>query len=495
MSEERLMILTMLQEGKITSDEASSLLQALDEYESRQAFRELTENTLDGKNDEQDQSDDESTNFSDDKEVAILSTNETSSDKKENPKSSTSENNRNPKDSKDFLDEKFDNIGEKFDKLGDKLGNTFDKLGDKLGAWGENIGEKAEDWGENIGEKAGAWGENIGDRVLKLVDKFLGDSNAFDFFLSSHETFTEELEKNIDNIDSPIVEIHGVNGKIILYSAETNSIKMNAKCSIKKSIKYDKPIYEIIEEDNKIIFKPRFTSGIGTNLEVYLPLKKYEKIHLTTSNGRIETKEITADTLILNTTNASTFIDNIKTNRIVATTTNASITAKNIFSENIQLDTSNSSITVKDNICECLNASTKNGRISIMNLEADDATLTTSNSSIRVDDCIVSNIVTKTSNSSIKFYDISTKSLNRIEARTSNSSIEINIEDHKKSYNIDAKTSLGRINIEIPNLIYDLNEQQSLGRQRILAHTANINESEKPIDIIAATNNGSIRIC
>lgn len=495
MSEERLMILTMLQEGKITSDEASSLLQALDELESKQAFKEQSGNTLNENIDDQIQSDNEDTSFNDDKELAVLSTNETSSDKKENPKSSTSENNRNPKDSKDFLDEKFDNIGEKFDKLGDKLGNTFDKLGDKLGAWGENIGEKAEDWGENIGEKAGAWGENIGDRVLKLVDKFVGNGKALDFSLSNYETFNEKIEKNIDYLDSPIIEVRGINGKITLNSADDNNIKMYAKCSIKKSIEYDKPIYEMFEEENRIIFKPRLTNGLGTNVEVYLPLKKYERIQLITSNGRIETKEITADNLILNTNNGSVVVDDIKSNKILVSTNNGSITAKNIFSENIQLDTSNSSINIQDTTCECLNAATRNSKISIMSVEANEANLTTSNSPIRVDDCIVSNIVTKTSNSSIKFYDISTKSLNRIEARTSNSSIEINIEDHKKSYNIDAKTSLGRINIEIPNLIYDLNEQQSLGRQRILAHTANINESEKPIDIIAATNNGSIRIC
>lgn len=535
MSEERLMVLTMLQEGKITSEEASKLLQALDEVEIEEELHNHSENlTAHG----EDGGTETQASHKNDKYTGFIleEGQEVRSSKDKITQDRIDKFNNKMKEKKDKMDKFKIKVEEKVDKIEkhkkesedksgnlkhldngsrkkmDDFGEEMDDFGEKIGAWGESFGEKAEAWGENFGEKMGNWGESFGERmgkvgeelaesatsitekVLKMVDGFIGEG-SFSIFSGSYETIIETIERNIFGIDSPILEIHGVNGKIILHSGEGDNIRIKAKCSVKKSL-YDKsqPVYEVIEQDNKLVFKPRYSNGIGTSLEVYIPSYNYDKIFLLTSNGRIETSDANTNELILDTNNGSIKIQDIDSNRIIACTNNGSINIEATCSKRIELDTSNAIINVQDTSCENIIATTKNGRISIMDVQSKEISLTSSNASLRVEDSIASSIFTKTSNGSIKIYDIETSSLNRVEAYTSNNSIEINIDAHHKAYNLDAQTSMGRIDIEIPNLIYDLNKQHSPGKQKILAHSANNTEAENQVNIIASTSNGSIRI-
>lgn len=485
-SEERLMVLTMLQEGKISSDEASKLLKALEELEMEEELEREEELYNFNKPKRDYNTDDEKyTDFIHDDKLKEAN-----------------------KSKEKMIADKIEKLGkkaEKMERFGDNFGEKMDDIGENFGEkmenWGENFGEKMGNWGENFGEKMGKVGEelaegatSITEKVLKLVDNFIGDG-SFNMFLGNYETINETIDKNISTIDSPIIEIHGANGKIVLHSWEEENIHIKARCSIKKSI-YDKSqsVYEVIDQNNKLIFKPRYTNGIGTSLEVYIPSKEYEKIFLLTSNGRIEADEISTKELVLDTTNGSIKVGEINSNRIIACSNNGAITAEYIDSKKIELETSNSTINVHGTNCEDIVATTKNGRIFINDVQSKSMSLTSSNSSIKVEDSISSSILAKTSNSSIKINDIETSILQKVEAYTSNSSIEIYIDDHNKAYNIDAQTSMGRIDVEIPNLIYDLNKQHSPGKQKILAHSAKSSDIENQINIIASTSNGSIKI-
>lgn len=481
-SEERLMVLTMLQEGKISNDEATKLLQALDELEMEEELQSCSEVTSDHLKDnsidvQTSSSGEIYTGFIQEKNEAIN------------------------RPTEQIEQDKIEKFKSNIEQKKDKIDNIERKSEDKIDKWGEEFGEKMGNWGENFGERMGKMGEelaesatSITEKALKMVDGFIGDG-SFGIFSSSYETVNETINRNIATIDSPILEIHGTNGKIILHSWEEENIRIKAKCSIKKSI-YDRSqsVYEVIEQNNKLAFKPRYTNGIGTSLEVFIPSKEFEKIFLLTSNGRIEAYEVNSKELILDTNNGSVKIQDISSNRIIACSNNGSITTDDIASKRIELNTSNANINVQDTSCEDITATTKNGKISVMDVQSKKMALTSSNASIKVEDSTASSILTKTSNGNIKVYDIEASSLSKIEAYTSNSSIEINIDEHHKAYNIDAQTSMGRIDIEIPNLIYDLNKQHNLGKQKILAHSAYNTEAENQVNIIASTSNGSIKI-
>lgn len=505
MSEERLMILTMLQEGKISNDEASKLLQALDEVEIEEELFNYNEQKT------------SSNESSMDKQVSSKEKKYTGfiQEEDEEPNSSTKGIDQDridkfnskieeKKDKIEKLKTKLEHKSEKFERLGDNLdkktddfrekagsfGEEMDDFGEKIGAWGENFGEKMEKFGEGLAEGA----TSITEKVLKMVDGFIGEG-SFSIFPGSYETIVETIERNIFGMNSPILEIHGVNGKIILRSGEGDNIRIKAKCSVKKSV-YDnsQPVYKVIEQDNKLVFKPRYSNGIGTSLEVYIPSFNYDKIFLLTSNGRIEASDANTNELILDTNNGSIKARDINSNRIITCSSNGTISLNDIDSKILEIDTSNATINVQDTNCECMVANTKNGRISVIDVQSKEIALTSSNSSIKVEDTIASSIMAKTSNGSIKINDVETSSLRKIEAYTSNSSIEINIDDHNKPYTIDAQTSMGKLDIEIPNLIYDLNKQHSPGKQKIIAHSAYNTDDENLVNIIASTSNGSIRI-
>lgn len=517
MSEERLMVLTMLQEGKITNEEASKLLRALDEVEIEEELQNYGENSAPSEDDfigDQASHDNEKyTGFIHEKgQGANSSFDKMSQDRADKIKSKMESKREKLKKLEKKLEEKaekLDDLGDRIDKkmddwddnFGDEAEDWADNFSQKAGAWGESFGEKMGNWGETFGEKMGKVGEelaesatSITEKVLKMVDGFVGDG-SFNIFTGNYETISETIDRNIRGIDSPTLEIHGTNGKIILRSGEGDNIRIKAKCSVKKSV-YDKslPVYEVIEQDNKLVFKPRYNSGIGTSLEVYIPSFSYDKIFLLTSNGRIETSDVNTNELILDTNNGSIRIQDIDSNRITACTNNGSINIEATCSKRIELDTSNASINAQDVSCEDIVATTRNGRISIIDTQSKEMLLTSSNASLKVEDSIASYISAKTSNSSIKIVDIETSTLRKIETYTSNSSIEINIDEHKKAYNIDAQTSMGRIDVMIPNLIYDLNKQSSPGKQKILAHSAYDTEAENQINIIASTSNSSIKI-
>lgn len=499
-SEERLMVLTMLQEGKITSEEASKLLQALDELEIEEELHDHNENI--SAHDKYDDNEVELPHENDKYTGFIHEGDESNHSIKDEKLSSKFEKLEKKLEEKS---KKLDHLGDKIDKkmarLGDEVDKNAEDFGEKMGAWGENFGEKMGNWGESFGEKMGRVGEelaesatSITEKVLKMVDGFIGEG-SFGIFPGSYETIIETIERNLLKVDSPILEIHGVNGKIILRSGEGDNIRIKAKCSVRKSV-YDKsqPVYEVIEQDNKLVFKPRYNSGIGTSLEVYVPSFPYDKIFLLTSNGRIETSDVKTNELVLDTNNGPIKAQDVSSSRVIACTNNGTIAIGDIDAKEIELVTSNASINVEDANCENLVATTRNGRINIIDAQSNEMILTSSNSSIKVEDSVVSAIFSKTSNGSIKIIDIETSNLRKVESYTSNASIEINLDDHNKAYNIDAQTSMGRIDVGIPNLIYDLNKQSNPGKQKILAHSAYDTEDDNQINITASTSNGSIRI-
>jgi len=78
---------------------------------------------------------------------------------------------------------------------------------------------------------------------------------------------------------------------------------------------------------------------------------------------------------------------------------------------------------------------------------------------------------------------------------TSNGTINSKICDTGRPLYFDLETSMGNINLEIPDLVYKVNKQISLGQKRIVAHSSNYDKNADHLKFIASTSNGSIKIC
>jgi len=457
MSEERIMILTMLQEGKITSEEATKLLNALDEAELKE-YEKFTSGTADTSN-------------YDSKDKEYKKTFEEAEKK---------------------IKEKLEKKSKEFEKWSEDFGEQF---GQKFEKWGEDFGEQFSQKFDKLGSSINEGAESFADKIFDFIDGIV-DKGSFRGLFGEYDTITEHIEKDISDSLNPSLEFQAFNGKITLQSWDKNIISVKAICKLKKgSYTKDNPIYDLIIDEEKYIFKPRYKKQkAGISLEVFIPKKHYERIFLFTSNGKLEVKKADTKELLLETSNASIRLNDIQSDRINACTKNGRIAALDINSKIFDVDTNNGSIDLCALNTDQANITTSNGKISAAKITSDILNLTTSNSQITVYDCNLKHINCNTSNSSIKVVDIATTSLSNVDLNTSNGKIELYFSDKNAIFNLEAQTSMGHINIDIPNLVYTLNNQQNLGNKRVLAHSANYSSQENSVNVIASTLNGSINI-
>lgn len=465
MKDERMMILAMLEQGKISSEEASMLIEALDESEIKAI--NIEKNTLP---------------LTDNK---ILEDNITIN--KEKLRKKTENTGKNWEDNFEENIEKFEKKMEAFgEKIEEKFGKDFGK---KMEAHGENFGMKMSKIGENIAEGT----LSFTDKIMDMVDNFI-DKGTFTNLFGNYETIEETIEKNISSLENPELEFQAINGKISLKSWNNDNILIKVYCQLKKKdLDINRSIYDVIEEGNKIIFKPLYTNNVGIKLEVNIPQEKYKKIQATTTNGKIQADNITSESIIFNTTNSSIILLNSTGDELDFKTKNGKIIVDDITSETISLNTSNATIDLDNIECTVIDAVTKNAKIIMNDITANKIYTKTSNGSINLEDCKAENIKAITSNSKILIDDIDTSILHNIFMKTSNSSIDVSFKDMNKTFNIDASTTMGKLDVKIPNLVYELNEQKELGSKKVLAHSVDYTD-ENGIKVVTSTSNGSINI-
>jgi DUF4097 and DUF4098 domain-containing protein YvlB len=442
MDDERMMILTMLQEEKISSEEAAKLLEALDEAEKRETGELNSENEY-GQSSE----------------------------------ASTLNNSRNEfeKPTKDFIN--IEALGEKLESIGDKINSKSKKIEATINKLGLDV-EKGE--------------ASLSDAISDMINNIIEKNSLHGLFLGKYKTIEEIHEKNISTVDNPILEFQGINGRVEVYTWNKDSVFVEAKCQIKnKSIHENEKIYEVTEDDNKITFKPKYTSNIGIKLEVILPKKDYGKITLITTNGKIEVRDIKAKKLLCDTSNSSIAIENTTCDEINAVTKNGKILISDTEANLLKTSTTNSSIVLEDIKSKGIKALTKNGGIVLENIKGEEVNISTSNGSVKVEDSHTKILAAKTSNAPIIVDDISTSELELIELVTSNGKIDLSFTNTEANFYIDARTSMGKIDINFP-LVYEVNEQKQLGRKWIIGHSKN--ENGKAIKVNVSTSNGSIKI-
>lgn len=408
MSDERIMILRMLKEGKITEEEAAKLLDVLDNTSN------LNE----------------------------------SMDKK----SPSNENNN--------WEEDFET---KIDKLGTKLEKKFDKFG-------ENFGEKIGKMSENFSEGAGSLTDKVMDIVDSFMEK--GDfANILGNYETKNETLELEindlenpildiksingnislnpwskdhifvkavchLKKNKVSTDQKIMDLRKSGNRIILEPLFDSNI--GVKLDISVPLK-DYNEIKILTTNGKINIYDLSTKNLSSNTTngtiTLNDITTKNSINLTTKNGRIILKDVNSSKINAITKNAAINLEDIVANEGILVSKNGKIVGKDLEVTTIDANTTNAPIRIEDSNIFYLIGKTSNGKIDLNDLTVDslkEVRLTTSNSGIYIN---LDNI--------IRDY--------KVEATTTNSNIDlnlpqlvydlndknINIKAHKEGFNND----------------------------------------------------------
>jgi len=334
LKEERMMILTMLEEGKISSQEALKLLEALDD------------------NDDEDfVSKDDKT---DDKKVDI-----------------------------DKMGKVIKEQGKKIEQFGNdvsnKISNLFGGIKEKspsinfLGNY-ETINTTLEKDISHI-EKPNIDIKSINGNIsLKPWDKesilVKVASSYKKGTMDKNDTFYDFYEEDNNIVFKPSYTNNiGIKLEVLVPNREYEKIILNTS--------NDKIEIEDINVDNLICDT--------TNASIAVSGLNGENVKLVTKNGRISLENINSPIIMANSTNSSVSLDKIKSEKIFVYTKNGRIYLRDVESHSIEGITSNASIEVKNPIGKNIKLVTSNGKIICDEFSAKDMEkleLTTSNASI-----------------------------------------------------------------------------------------------------------------
>lgn len=134
---------------------------------------------------------------------------------------------------------------------------------------------------------------------------------------------------------------------------------------------------------------------------------------------------------------------------------------------------------------------TSNGRIEVKDVASEHLDLHSSNGSIFIDG-ICEEVVGRTSNGTITVYPRVTNSGN-LKLGTSNGRVKVVVADPGVGVDIEAGTTMGSITLAFPELVYTRQVQQH-ARKDYQAHSADYDSAQKKLRIAATTSMGSIYI-
>ena len=305
-SEEKILILKMLEEGKINSEEAARLIEAIEPANKSQS--ESTSNSSRQQ---------KKVNFSDEVSKVKDKLNEWKKDFR---------NNYNQKD--------FDRAIEEFSAKAEKVGRTLATT--------------------TIG---------IADKVVDFVSSFV-DTNAFNVFgkyKAVEKTFsTGEISEGMT------LDVEAVNGNILVKKHMDNKviIKSTLRCPQDNADE----LLVFSENEGVITVKNGKDENLSVSHEIFLPSIKFKTISLKTKNGKIYVEDSIAELFEAQTSNSNIELMGVSSDKINVSTKNARIQLGYIIGKDIDVNTVNSLIDIKHIKTQNLSAVSKHGRILVENV-------------------------------------------------------------------------------------------------------------------------------
>jgi len=325
-SEEKLLILKMLEEKKITSEEALKLLAALEEV----------------------------------------------------PKQENTDNFKRNQKANGFADEAA-KVRDKVNDWKKEFKNNYNQA--DFDNMIDDFSNKAQKVGKNVATAT----SGIVDKVIDYVGSFV-DTNSFNIF-GNLQTVQKNFE--VFPAEGATLEIFGANGTItikkhldpkVMIITRIKSSAPNGEGIVSFS---DDPSAIAIKVNSAAI-------NISVSHEVFLPEIKFKSIKIENSNGKIYIEDSLSDEITATTKNAHIEMMGVNSDKISVNTKNGRVQMSYIIGNKIDINTSNAVIDIKHIKVQDVNAVTVNGRVTIENAQNIDENtdmnmfLKTSNGGIKV---------------------------------------------------------------------------------------------------------------
>lgn len=306
-SEEKILILKMLEEGKINSEEAARLIEAIEPVNRSTQSENTSSNSKQKK-----------VNFTDEVSKVKDKLNEWKKDFK---------NNYNEKD--------FDRAIDEFSAKAEKVGRTVATT--------------------TIG---------IADKVVDFVSSFV-DTNSFNIF-GKYKAVEKSFEA-ADVAEGMSLDVAGVNGNILVKKHMDN--KVIIKSTIRSPHENADELLVFSQDESNISLKSTKEENISISHEIFLPAIKFKTISLKTKNGKVYVEDSLAEMFEAQTSNSNIELMGVSSDKINVTTRNARIQFGYVIGKDIDINTVNSFIDIKHIKTQNLNVVSKNGKILVENVQ------------------------------------------------------------------------------------------------------------------------------
>jgi len=304
-SEEKMFILKMLEEGKISSEEAARLIEAI----------EPQRGTADSYSSSKHQQ--KKANFTDEVSKVKDKLNEWKNDFKKNY------------NQKDF-DRAVDEFSTKVEKLGKGLAYT------------------------TIG---------VADKLVDFVSSFV-ETNSFNVFGKYKATNRVFETANVN--EGMELSVEAINGHILVKKHMEN--KVIIRTTVKSPVDNADEILDFSQDENGVALKCNKIGNISVSHEIFLPAVKFKNINLVTKNGKVYVEDSTSENFEAVTSNSNIDLMGVTSDKINVSTKNGRINFGYIIGKDINVNTINSVIEIRQLKTTNINAVTKNGRIFIENV-------------------------------------------------------------------------------------------------------------------------------
>ena len=245
----------------------------------------------------------------------------------------------------------------------------------------DDFANKAEKFGKNVATTTAG----IVDKVIDYVGSFV-DTNSFNIFGS-----LQTVQKNYEVIpaEGANLEISGINGSITIKKHLDPKVMIISR--IKSPSPNGEGIVTFTDDPQNISIKVSSTAlNVSVSHEIFIPDVKFSSIKIENSNGKIYIEDSLSEEITATTKNAHIELMGVNSDRVAVNTKNGRVQLNYIIGDKIDINTSNAVIDIKHIKVKDVSAVTINGRINIENAQNIDGNtdmnmyLKTSNGGIKV---------------------------------------------------------------------------------------------------------------
>ncbi|MEA4846804.1 MAG: DUF4097 family beta strand repeat-containing protein [Clostridiaceae bacterium] len=314
--EEKMLILKMLQEGKITADDAVKLLEALENGSTGASPSGSRINEI--------------------KDEFTARLNEIK------------------------IDEKLNKFGEKASKLASTFGEKAGKLAEQLG---ENINsENTEKFTEEFTKRMESLGQDIAESAVKLADNFANQVGSL--FETVYEKYRYNSSYKYPVADAQSIYLETSNFSVKVGHSDTKEMTVNLFVNSNIPQLAIDEYFKTIADTDGYRLSSEFPGRTWGRIEIQLP-KGMNLIKLSTDNAKCEINDMDAKLISCTTANGRITLTNCSADEIELFTDNEKIVLNEVSARTANIRTSNSKISIEGSHLDSLDAKTSNAAIMV----------------------------------------------------------------------------------------------------------------------------------